>query len=237
MKRKDLHHDLSFIPFSPRKSPRLDVELLENMNEDPPIRVPQILEQGLLLQDQQQQQQPFTCSSNNMLQLAVAPLSMLSSNSLEERALFLYNQPLNTPFFKSPCSPDFPIVVNSALIPGLKEHFLTLGNGKLGNSMEKEDTDKNPMVSNDCVAVVPWVAPQPPLASGAKSPSAGVSEAMEMEEVEMMDTDYDSDSNISGQRAFEYDGMVQEAGELPHWQQQHSMQPHFLKNNSAPVEW
>ncbi|KAK4558834.1 hypothetical protein RGQ29_008192 [Quercus rubra] len=226
MKRKDLHHDLSFIPFSPRKSPRLDVELLENMNEDPPIRVPQILEQGLLLQ--QQQQQPFTCSSNNMLQMAVAPLSMLSSKSLEERALLLYNQPLNNPFFKSPCSPDFPIVVNSALIPGLKEHFLALGNGKLGNSMEKEDTDKNPMVSNDSLAVVPWVS---------KSPSAGVSEAMETEEVEMMDTDYDSDSNISGQRAFEYDGMVQEAGELPHWQQQHSMQPHFLKNNSAPVEW
>lgn len=94
--------------------------------------------------------------------------------------------------------------------------------------MEKEDTDKNPMVSNDSLAVVPWVS---------KSPSADVSEAMETEEVEMMDTDYDSDSNISGQRAFEYDGMVQEAGELPHWQQQHSMQPHFLKNNSAPVEW
>lgn len=236
MKRKDLHHDLHFIPFSPRKSPRLDVELLENMNEDPPIRVPQILEQGLLLQEEQQPQ-PFTSSSNNMLQMAVAPLSMLSSNSLGERAFVLYNQPLHTSFFKSPCSPDFPIVVNSALIPGLKEHFLALGNGKLGNSMEKEDTDKNPMVSNDSLAVVPWVASQFPLASGAKSPSAGVSEAMETEEVEMMDTDYDSDSNISGQRAFEYDGMVQEAGELPHWQQQHSMQPHFLKNNSAPVEW
>ena len=94
------------------------------MNEDPPIRVPQILEQGLLLQEQQQQ--PFTCSGNNMLQMAVAPLSMLSSNSLEERALFLYNQPLNTPFFKSPCSPDFPIVVNSALIPGLKGRYQSL---------------------------------------------------------------------------------------------------------------
>ena len=101
-----------------------DVELLENMNEDPPIRVPQILEQGLLLQ--QQEQQPFTCSSNNMLQMAVAPLSMLSSKSLEERALLLYNQPLNNPFFKSPCSPDFPIVVNSALIPGLKGRYQSL---------------------------------------------------------------------------------------------------------------
>ncbi|KAL4603332.1 hypothetical protein ACB092_10G116400 [Castanea dentata] len=235
MKRKDVHHDFSSIPLSPRKYPRLDVELLENMNEDPPIRVPQILEQGLLLQ--QQEQQPFTSSSNNMLQMAVSPLSMLSSNGLEGRALVLYNQSLNTPFFKSPCSPDFPIVVNSALIPGLKEHFLALGNGNLGNSMEKEDRDKNPMVSNDCLAVVPWVESQHSLASGAMSPSAGVSEAMETEEVEMMDADYDSGSNISSQRAFEYDGMVQEAGELPHWQQQHSMQPHFLKNNSAPVEW
>ena len=95
------------------------------MNEDPPIRVPQILEQGLLLQERQQQQ-PLRSSSNDMLQMAVAPLSMLSSNSLEERALFLYNQPLNTPFFKSPCSPDFPIVVNSALIPGLKGRYQSL---------------------------------------------------------------------------------------------------------------
>lgn len=163
MKRKDVHHDFSFISFSPRKSPRLvllqfflsisrkisiitnlsysqttsfiifcfvcmnfqDVELLENMNEDPPIGVPQILEQGLLLQ-QQQQQQPFTSSSNNMLQMAVSPLSMLSSYGLEERAFVLYNQPLNTPFFKPPCSPDFPIVVNSALIPGLKGRYHSL---------------------------------------------------------------------------------------------------------------
>ncbi|GMY17676.1 L-arabinokinase [Fagus crenata] len=227
MKRKDLQ-DI-FDEFSSRKSRRLDVDILQNMNEDPTTIVPQILEQGLL------QEQPFI-SSGNMVQTEAPVIDSMPSNiNSEERALVLYNPP-NIPFVKSPSSPDFTIVVNSELIPGLKDILSLGGNGKLVKSVEKDDTEKNPVVSNDCLAVVPWVASYLPLASGENTQSAGLPEAMETEEVEIMDTDYNSSSSICGQRTFEYGGTVEEAGELHHWQH-HFMQPHLLKNNSAPVTW
>jgi hypothetical protein len=94
-----------------------DVDILQNMNEDPTTIVPQILEQGLL------QEQPFI-SSGNMVQTEAPVIDSMPSNiNSEERALVLYNPP-NIPFVKSPSSPDFTIVVNSELIPGLKGELL-----------------------------------------------------------------------------------------------------------------
>ena len=81
-----------------------DPDLLQFTNEEDPTSkgVPQIIEPL-------PQESPLT--SSNM-----APVAVDGGN---EKAIVLYN-PTNTPMFKSPTSPDFSIVVNCDLIPGLK---------------------------------------------------------------------------------------------------------------------
>lgn len=63
--------------------------------------------------------EPHLPSSNMAPIDVVAPTPAADGGYENETALVLYN-PMNTRMFKSPTSPDFSLVVNSDLIPGLK---------------------------------------------------------------------------------------------------------------------
>ncbi|CAN1324139.1 hypothetical protein LINPERPRIM_LOCUS32989 [Linum perenne] len=95
--------------------------------------------------------------------------------------------------------------------------------------------DKSIRGSNDNLAVVPWVAPQPPnfsVSSGQVRDSSGPVEA---EECEMMDMD-ESDCNHNSLTDKEVGGMAMEK-ELQQWQQQHCIIPQVIENISTPVYW
>ncbi|KAK2659984.1 hypothetical protein Ddye_006517 [Dipteronia dyeriana] len=95
-----------------------------------------------------------------------------------ERAIVLYS-PANTPFLRSPTSPDFNFIVNSDLVPGLKDVIFWPENS---NKVRPADD------TNGCLAVVPWVESQFHQASPPTE-----SELIESDDVDMMDTeDYEN---------------------------------------------
>ncbi|KAJ7958625.1 DBH-like monooxygenase [Quillaja saponaria] len=157
---------------------------------------------------------------------------VVSSNDSVERSLVLYN-PANTQFVKSPSSPEFSIIVNSDLIPGLKDRILWWGTSRSVKSGEDEINSDNTENLKDCLAIVPWVDIQSPGASRYEE-STGLVELTEAEEVEMMDMD---DRNVSSNEK-EFSEMV-EGRELQLWQQQHQhcMKPNLPANPSTPVTW
>ncbi|GMH11814.1 hypothetical protein Nepgr_013655 [Nepenthes gracilis] len=80
---------------------------------------------------------------------------MCSENNIgEESALVLYKS-TTTPLCKSLRSSDFPIVLNSNLIPQLKDILKLIEDGKCGRSRNNEST-------RDSLAVIPWVESQLP---------------------------------------------------------------------------
>lgn len=212
MKRKDYedkYDDFSsiYLASPSAKSRRLDPNLLGLTNEDPTISgvVSEVVEP---------------------LAAATPPTpSVGGGDGCNEKALVVYN-PTNTPLFKSPTSPDFSLIVSSDLIPGLKEQFMLLGNSKMVKPlMDSMAEDKVTDVSDDRLAVVPWVAAR------AEPQAAGMSAAMEAEEVEMMDADDKSNGNVS-------EAAVEGAEGLEQWQQQqHCMRPKLFPNTYTPVSW
>jgi hypothetical protein len=61
--------------------------------------------------------EPLACTSH--MQKGGLPMDSLPLPSGDEKALVLYN-PAKMPFYKTPASKDFSIIVNSDLIPGLR---------------------------------------------------------------------------------------------------------------------
>lgn len=61
--------------------------------------------------------EPLACT--NHVQKGALPMGSLPLPSGDEKALVLYN-PAKMPFYKTPASQDFSIIVNSDLIPGLR---------------------------------------------------------------------------------------------------------------------
>ncbi|XVF48134.1 hypothetical protein PTKIN_Ptkin03bG0166400 [Pterospermum kingtungense] len=230
MKRKDVLYivdddDFGFLSRS-RKFMRLDGgDLLSIMEEDPSSRVPLRL-----------QNQIPTIQSNAQLTGAN------SVPSSQEMAIVLYN-PSNTPFPKSPTSPDFSMIINSALFPGLKERLvwgLDCDSWTMKSTEDKAIDYASPREPNHCLAVVPWVAPQLLLASGTETGITAPLQPMEAEDMEgdMMDTDDNNDSNIA-RHAFQDNDMV-EGAKLQLEQQvqkQHIVMPQLSQNVHVPVTW
>lgn len=199
MKRKDLEEDFPSHRFS-RKSRRLDGdgELLSAMEEDPEpgTEVPPLPEHQLV---------------------PVTSISVLDTtiSSPDDRALKLFNLS-NSSFLRSTGSPEFPIIINSQLIPGLKEQLIW------------------PENSDDPLAVIPWAAQsRPPL----EASTTIVSRQIDSEDanMDMMEMEYSTDAS-SNNIVFQY-------GEGFHrWQQQlqqHRSTPYFPgpQNIPAPLTW
>ncbi|TKY74614.1 hypothetical protein E2542_SST03377 [Spatholobus suberectus] len=109
-------------------------------------------------------------------------------NPTEERAIVLYDPTATTPFLKSPTSPHFSIVIKADSIPGLKDYLLSWGIAKRDDPVEDEiRREKSSEVSNDCLAVVPWVAFHSPMACEEIVPETG--QPLEVEEGDMMEMD------------------------------------------------
>lgn len=89
--------------------------------------------------------------------------------------------------------------------------------------------DKITDISDDRLAVVPWVGTR------AGPQAAGMSATMEAEEVEMMDTD--DDSGGSGTAAIPAGGAAGGAGGLQQWQREHFLRPELVQNTCTPVTW
>ncbi|XVE71399.1 hypothetical protein DITRI_Ditri10aG0147200 [Diplodiscus trichospermus] len=237
MKRKDVHdvtHDDFSFPSRSRKFMRLDGgELLSVMEEDPATRVPPPLEN-------QWSTLPTPTSSNAQPNAPFIDTNTVPSS--HEGAIVLYN-PSNTPFFKSPSSPDFSIIINSDFFPGLKNRLFWQPDLLTMKPIEDKATENGSCKQpNDCLAVVPWVAPQP-LTSGAETRITAPLQQMEAEDMEgeMMDTD-NSDNNIAGKASL--DGEMVKGAETfelgPQEQQiqnQHCLTPQFSQNMYTPVTW
>lgn len=85
------------------------------MDEDPNVNIADVFERGL--------SQELPWSSSAMVHTDAASVDTSpTGNASEERALVLYD-PTKTPFVKSPCPPEFSIVVKSDLLPGLKGKY------------------------------------------------------------------------------------------------------------------
>lgn len=245
MKRKNFHHGIEDDFCSPSrcsKFMRLDgggaADLQSIMEEDyqSTARVP------LALENQRTSLLPTPTTTNAQ---SIAPLidtSTMPSSHSQDRAIVLYNSS-NTPFFKSPSSPDFSIIINSALFPGLKDRLCWPQGSWTMKSIEDKATDNGSSGEpNDCLDVVPWVAPQLLLSSGTEAGITAPLQAMEAEDMEgeMMDTDDCSDSNIAG-KAFEVGEMAKGAQSFEVWQQeqqqQHCLMPQLSQNIYTPVTW
>lgn len=213
LKRKGLGEVLDDLSSPSSKSRRLDAELFSKMKED------QI--SGL---------EPLACTSH--MQKGGLPMDSLPLPSGDEKALVLYS-PAKMPFYKTPASKDFSIIVNSNLIPGLRDQIFTGGNLKSGIAVLDGVVEEKSETSNDCWAVVPWVKSTWPLASRTETHAASLSEA---QEVEMMDTD---DNGYNGSNPSEFGAMMDGSVGIQQWQQQQQlcMQPQLLNNTSTPITW
>ncbi|POO03881.1 DBH-like monooxygenase [Trema orientale] len=220
MKRKDYEDKYDDFSSPSSKTRRLDPDILQFTNEDPTSTVPEIMDHML-------QEQHLTSSNIAPIDALAGPVA---ADDGYEKALVIYN-PTNTPLFKSPKSYDFSIVVNSNLIPGLKDRFWWLEKPKMAKPSEEETSkEKTTNVSDKHLALVPWVA---------SHGDAQALEPMEAEEVEMMDADDDGSGGRTD--AVRLDGMVEGAnGGLQQRQQlqQHCVIPELFQNaHTTPVTW
>lgn len=87
--------------------------------------------------------------------------------------------------------------------------------------------EKSSEVSNDRLAVVPWVAFHSPMVV----PETG--QPFEAKQGEMMELDepYVNNNNM------EIGEIVEAAGASSPWQQQHCMMLNHLQNTSTPIQW
>ncbi|KAI3443447.1 hypothetical protein Pfo_000112 [Paulownia fortunei] len=231
MKRKDLedvNEDFSdFSLSSPaRKIRRLDVEL-PPMIEEEERDVPVTLEQSL------RQEQKF--GSNESGGLKIEELPSVPDN--EERAIVLFKPISTTPLLHSPS--NFSVSVNSDLISGLKSQvqWSSQSNSwRLAND-EAATEDRNSSSGNGCQAVVPWVPPRLPSASGADFPSQMDNcEMMDAEELGNASMDVEDSMGIQHRNANAAGGMTISEG-LHQWQQQHCMIPQPPQNTTPPIFW
>ncbi|XP_050365883.1 uncharacterized protein LOC126784465 [Argentina anserina] len=156
------------------------------------------------------------------------PMEPVALSEDTDKALVLYNPatPAST-LYRTPASTDFSIVVNSDLIPGLRDRIFAQGKWAKPADAERSSGED----SNGCLAIVPWVESNWPASPRTQTQVAGVSEPMEAEEVEMMDTD---DISSDASKPSELGPMMDRSFELQRWQQQlHCMQPQPL--NNSPV--
>ncbi|CAK8568770.1 unnamed protein product [Lathyrus sativus] len=147
----------------------------------------------------------------------------------QERSLVLYqpSNSSNTPLLKSPTSPPFTIVVNTNLIPGLKDYLLSRGTTKLEELGEDEmRRERTPELSKDCLAVIPWVPN--PITCEEVVPET--SQTLESEDSEMMEMDEPYANNNNEK--------VETCGVSSPWQQQQQcIMPNLLKPQFGTYFW
>ncbi|XP_043712897.1 uncharacterized protein LOC122661537 [Telopea speciosissima] len=233
MKRKGLEEVYDeFSDFSlsspARKIRRLDAELPPIMEEEETPEIPVVFDRspsGDLGISAQQSAATVT---------EVLPYAPLN----EERALVLY-KPMNKPLVE--------VIVNSDLIPALRNHVFWSEQTNQVRRVEDEATDRsnsNIGIKNDCLAVVPWV-PTTQLSPDSETgvPAAMVvPEQMEAEGVDSVMMEIEQDDNeiqVSGGQAREIGGGVESEGESwqQQWQQQHCLSPQLPQNTSTPIMW
>uniref|UniRef100_A0A2P2J3Q4 Uncharacterized protein n=1 Tax=Rhizophora mucronata TaxID=61149 RepID=A0A2P2J3Q4_RHIMU len=210
MKRKEFEDNsedfsINSVSFPSRKSRRLDGEFTPFMQEDPRAGILEAMQGDL----------DFTNNGNVMETNASATDAMHLVDNWDEKAIVLYQHP-DAPFLKSPSSPEFSIILNSDLIPGLKDYLLRPGDLKISKLMENEASRNKTRKGNDCLAVVPWNASQHHVGIPTDGSQMVFLEPMEAEETEaeMMDTD---ENTSNPWKAFELDGIIGSDG-LQHWQ-------------------
>ncbi|KAF5469327.1 hypothetical protein F2P56_013411 [Juglans regia] len=156
--------------------------------------------------------------------------------SNDEKAIVLF-KPVNTPLLHSSSS-NLSFSVDSHIMSGFKNQLF--GSSHYGNvkSVEEQSTKEK---NNGCLAVVPWVPSQLPLAPATDVPpltaeAEGMAVAMDIEE----------DNNNNSQNANieqghpsvhdVYGGIAGSEG-LNQWQQQHCLIPQLPQNTSTPITW
>ncbi|GAB4837667.1 hypothetical protein Ancab_002518 [Ancistrocladus abbreviatus] len=170
-------------------------------------------------------------NGNNGVELALQDSRALmqpENDGTQETALVLYNPPIAA-LYKLPDSFDFPIVLNSDLIPELK-YFLKIMEGEsYGTGSGKSESTSNNL------AIVPWVETQLPSASTASYPS----EQMDAEDADMMETEDISSADGNNREMFKFGGLMRRAEGFQHCQQQqqHCTTPQLLQNKSNQVAW
>lgn len=224
MKRKELEEvndDFSdFSLSSPaRKIRRLDAELppiMEEEEHDVPVEFEQLL--------------PEKQVENTREEVDGIPLNA-------ERAIVLF-KPVNSPLMQSPSK--FSVSVDSDIISGFKNQFPWSSQPNLRKSVEDETAsgERNTRVTNECLAVVPWVPSHLPQASGVKVPQIEAVELMEeAEEMEVTTMDIE-DKNLNPEQQQEHGfGGMRGSESLHQWQQQHCMTPQLPQNTSTPITW
>ncbi|KAL6215625.1 hypothetical protein ACLB2K_015054 [Fragaria x ananassa] len=219
LKRKGVEEAFDDMSSNFSKFRRLDADLFSTMAEDQSGGI-EALEQRLA------QEQALACPSQGGL-----PLS-----DENDKALVLYNPTSTNTFYKTPASRDFSIIVNSDLIPGLRDCIFTQGSSKWA-AKQAEAEQSNREESNGCLAIVPWVDSTWPPSPRRDTQAASQSEPMQAEEVEMMDTD---DISLDGSKPSQLGATMDGSFELQSWQQQQEqqcMQPQLLNNTNTPITW
>lgn len=100
--------------------------------------------------------------------------------------------------------------------------------------------DKNNATTDSCLAIVPWVPSQFPIASdpvvdASQEEAADLMEGDNMEEA-AMDIEENNDPRIEQGQANEFGGMREGQG-LPPWPQQHCLIPQLPQSTSTPIRW
>ncbi|XP_004291277.1 PREDICTED: uncharacterized protein LOC101306694 [Fragaria vesca subsp. vesca] len=222
LKRKELEEAFDDMSSNFSKSRRLDADFFPTMAEDKSGGI-EALEQRLA------QEQALACPS----EMPMEPLPLSDEN---DKALVLYNPANTNTFYKTPASRDFSIIVNSDLIPGLRDCIFTQGSSKWA-AKQVEAEQSNREESNGCLAIVPWVESTWPPSPRRETQAASQSEPMQAEEVEMMDTD---DISLDGSKPSQLGAPMDGSFELQRWQQQqqhHCTQPQLLNNTNTPITW
>ncbi|CAL1352944.1 unnamed protein product [Linum trigynum] len=228
MKRKEFQEEDFSSPFNshPAKSRRLDGDVLQSLEVNPRFRGEELMEEYLEFGPQN--------AVDEVLQTAasVAGDAIPLVGDSDEKAIVLY-QPPTLP--RSPSSPEFSIVLDSNLIPGLRDRIWWPGTRKQDESVEEKlAAEKNVNRSNNSMAVIPWVAPQLFMSNVADG------EAMEAEDTDMMDTDETPASYNCTVRDVGVGGKTERKESQFQWQpqqQQWMMLPGVIQNIHTPITW
>ncbi|XP_028802280.1 uncharacterized protein LOC114757402 [Neltuma alba] len=211
---------------SSRKFRRLDAEFVSVMEEDPNVNAPQFVQRGLSPE--------LSWTSTAMVHTDVVSVAKVpTSNAMEERAFMLYD-PAKTPFAMHPSLQKFPIVVQSDLIPGLKDYLSSWGTAKLGKSEEdRTSKEKSSEASRDSLVAVPCVKPRWPVVCEERLSVA--CDALEAEG-QMMDVD---EPNVSRreERDMDIGEKIEAVGVMPPCQQQHHMMLSLSQNTHSRMSW
>ncbi|KAJ0014204.1 hypothetical protein Pint_21413 [Pistacia integerrima] len=164
----------------------------------------------------------------------VSEMASLGDPVNEERAIVLYKP-------RMPTSPSITVNLDSLnLVSGFKNQILWASQTRNTNEDEEYLHDENNATTDKCLAVVPWVPSQFPVASNSGTDASQMEpldlmEADNMEEA-AMDIEENNNSSIEQGQSNEFGGMREGEG-LPQWPQQHCLIPQFPQSTSTPITW